>query len=71
MTVGLVSAVALLDTLAPPDCPVGALQIMTPAGPFEPNPLAPALAVGPLGGDDADGVAAMLRRVYPTSHSVW
>ena len=71
MTVGLASAVALLDTLAPADRPVGALQVMTPDGPFEPNPLAPLLAVGTAAGPNSDGVAAMLRRVYPSAHRVW
>ena len=71
MTVGLTSAVALLDTLTPADRPLGALQIMTPEGAFEPNPLAPLLAVGAMNSFGLDGVAAMLRRVYPPEHRIW
>ena len=80
MTIGLATAVALLDTLAPADRPTGALQVMTPEGAFEPNPLAPLLAVGALSGPGSDGtsdgagsgsVAEMLWRVYPLAHTVW
>ena len=66
----LASAAALLDTLAPTDRPSGALQLMTPLGAFEANPLVP-LLVTDLG--DAAGRAdlgAMLRRIYPAGHPV-
>ena len=71
MIVGLASAVALLDTLAPANRPLGALQIMSPDGAFEPNPLAPLLVIWSGGSSSEAGVAEMLRRVYPATHQVW
>jgi tetrapyrrole methylase family protein / MazG family protein len=68
MPTALTAVAGLLDALPPADRPTGALQILASEGAFEPNPLAPLVAVLPGDGDGRRAVAEMLRRVYPPEH---
>jgi tetrapyrrole methylase family protein/MazG family protein len=64
-------AVALLDRLPAELRPVGALQIMDLAAPFEPNPTVPTLIVGLADGRADTSALALASRALADDQSAW
>lgn len=72
MTVDFGAVAALLHCLPASERPTGALQVVTLDQPFEPNPLAPTLILGPDGsGQQGAPLPAAIIRAFGAAQTVW